>query len=136
MQLHCNMPQGLKGHYRHELQQYRNEFRQGNLQHEYNKAIRNCAIFVSMFFTKTGKFTAEEFNVAHKRFLETGKPKIYTFFKKASVDIEDLGQEINTLLKFKRKLKKLGHFYTTYNSVEDLQKRFRNQLDLLMDGGK
>src|SRR5690606_14407159 len=29
------------------------------LQDEYNKEIRDCDIFVSLFFTKTGKFTVE-----------------------------------------------------------------------------
>src|SRR5262249_28588646 len=32
------------------------------LQDEYNKAIRDCDIFVCLFFTKTGKFTEEEFD--------------------------------------------------------------------------
>ncbi len=56
------------------------------LQDEYNKAIRECDIFVSLFFTKTGKFTDEEFDVAHRQFKDTKKPLIYTFFKKAAVD--------------------------------------------------
>ncbi|MEZ4659850.1 MAG: hypothetical protein R2911_20030 [Caldilineaceae bacterium] len=30
------------------------------LQDEYNKAIRACDIFVSLFMTKTGKYTEEE----------------------------------------------------------------------------
>ena len=53
------------------------------LQDEYNKAIRACDVFVCLFFTKTGKFTEEEFDVAHRQFKESGKPRIYTFFKNA-----------------------------------------------------
>ena len=34
---------------------------QTRLQDEYNKAIRDCDIFVSLFFTKVGKYTEEEF---------------------------------------------------------------------------
>ena len=34
-----------------------------------------------IFFTKAGQYTREEFGVARQRFLETGKPKIYTYFK-------------------------------------------------------
>ncbi len=46
------------------------------LQDEYNKEIRNCDMFVSLFKTKTGKYTEEEFDVAHETFKETGKPLI------------------------------------------------------------
>jgi internalin A len=38
------------------------------LQDECNKAIRDCDIFVSLFLTKTGKFTEEEFDVSHQQF--------------------------------------------------------------------
>ena len=55
------------------------------LQDEYNKAIRDCDVFVSLFFTKTGKFTDEEFDVAHRQFKNSGKPLIYTFFKNADI---------------------------------------------------
>jgi len=55
------------------------------LQDEYNKAIRKCDIFVSLFFTKTGKFTEEEFNVAFGQFKDSRKPRIYTFFKNAEI---------------------------------------------------
>ena len=55
------------------------------LQDEYNKQVRACDIFVSLFFTKTGKFTEEEFDTAHRQFKETGSPRIYTFFKNADV---------------------------------------------------
>ena len=47
------------------------------LQDEYNKAICACDIFVCLFFTKTGKFTEEEFDIAHRQFKDSGKPRIY-----------------------------------------------------------
>ena len=99
------------------------------LQDEYNKALRNCDVFVSLFFTKTGKYTEEEFDVAHHQFKSNGKPLIYTFFKKALVDIDVLPQEdLNSLRAFQAKLKELGHFYTRYENVEDLKCQFRDQL--------
>ena len=48
------------------------------LQDEYNKAIQECDIFVSLFFTKVGKYTKEEFETAFQHFQETNKPKVYT----------------------------------------------------------
>ena len=41
------------------------------LQDEYNKEVRDCDVFVSLFFTKAGKFTEEEFDTAHRQFKET-----------------------------------------------------------------
>lgn len=105
-------------------------------QDEYNKAVRTSDIFVSLFFTKTGNFTEEEFDVAHRQFKETGKPLIYTFFKNAPVNTDQLDDEVVSLLKFKKKLAKLEHFYTVYNNIEDLKLQFRNQLDKLREQGK
>lgn len=55
------------------------------LQDEYNKAIRDCDIIVCLFFTKAGKFTEEEFDVAYGQFKNTAKPRIYTYFKEAPI---------------------------------------------------
>ena len=105
------------------------------LQDEYNKAICDCDIFVSLFFTKTGKYTEEEFDVAHRKFLQTKKPRIYTFFKNADVKMGNVGDEVLSLLSFKKKLGELGHFYTGYDNIEHLQLQFKDQLEKLLDNG-
>jgi hypothetical protein len=105
------------------------------LQDEYNKAVKGCDIFVSLFFTKTGKFTEEEFDTAHDQFKDTGKPLIYTFFKSASVNIDKVQEkDLLSLWAFKKRLNDLGHFYTPYTSTDDLKLRFRDQLDKLLEG--
>jgi hypothetical protein len=55
------------------------------LQDEYNRAIRECDLFVMLFFTKVGKYTAEEFETAFGQFQATGKPFIFTYFKDAEI---------------------------------------------------
>lgn len=106
------------------------------LQDEYNRAIRNCDVFVSLFETKTGKYTEEEFDVAHQTFQETGKPLIYTYFRQATVSISDVDvDDLISLRDFKKKLGELGHFYTEYGSDADLKRRFRDQLDKLRADG-
>jgi hypothetical protein len=102
------------------------------LQDEYNRAIEACDIFVALFFTKTGSFTEEEFDVAHRTFTRTGRPRIFTFFKDAEVRSGAIGDEVLSLLQFKKKLGALGHFHSTYESAEHLKRSFRDQLDLLM----
>ncbi len=105
------------------------------LQDEYNQAIRDCDIFVSLFFTKTGKFTEEEFDTAHRQFKETKKPLIYTFFKNAPVHTGSINDEILSLLNFKKKLSDLGHFHTGYGNIEHLKRQFKDQLDKLLEKG-
>ena len=107
------------------------------MQDEYNKKVRNSDIFVSMFKTKTGRFTEEEFDVAHQVFKASGKPLIYTYFMKTDVpnDIE-MRDALNSLWDFQEKLKRLGHYYTQFSSIEDLKLQFRSQLDLLISEGK
>jgi hypothetical protein len=102
------------------------------LQDEYNEAVAAADIFVGLFFTKMGKFTEEEFDVARRRFEETGRPRIYTYFKNSRVEMTGVTREdLESLRAFQDRLAKLGHYVTTYDSVEDLQLKFRRQLDRL-----
>jgi tetratricopeptide (TPR) repeat protein/GTPase SAR1 family protein len=104
---------------------------QTRLQDEYNKAIENCDVFLMLFFTKVGPYTLEEFEKAFGKFKKTSKPLIYTFFKKASINIGDIGEEINTLFSFQKKLKELKHFQSFYKNTEDLLHQFDEQLKKL-----
>ena len=105
------------------------------LQDEYNKEVKDCDIFISLFFTKTGKYTKEEFDVAHKQFSMTSKPQIFTFFKDELIK-PSLLKEYHTVEDFKKKLGDLGHFYTSYDNIEHLKRQFRDQLDKLLRAGK
>ena len=103
-------------------------------QDDYNEKVRSCDLFVSLFMTKTGKFTEEEFDVAHREFQNSGKPLIYTFFKDAQISTAtaDLDALIS-LRDFKKKLSELGHFYTQYDSTEHLKRQFKDQLEKLLE---
>ena len=99
------------------------------LQSEYNKCITNCDIFLSLFFTKVGKYTEEEFEVAFGQFKESNKPLIFTYFKDAPISAESITDDINSLLKFREKLKALKHYRTVYKDIVDLQFQFKKQLE-------
>jgi hypothetical protein len=102
------------------------------LQDEYNREVRASDIFVALFMTKTGKFTEEEFDVAHAQFKKSGKPLIYTFFCKATIPPTEEGHaNLTTLLSFQKKLRTLGHFWTQYDNIEHLKRQFKDQLDRL-----
>lgn len=106
------------------------------LQDEYNRAIRECDLFVSLFMTKTGKYTEEEFDVARRTFEETGKPLIYTYFRQAKVSTSASNRDdLLSLWDFQKKLDDLGHFRTEYESIDGLKRHFRDQLDKLRAKG-
>jgi len=95
------------------------------LQDEYNNAVKSCDIFVSLFHTKVGKYTEEEFLKALETFKNNGKPLIYTYFNQTKVEITP---QIISLLNFQQKLSDMGHFYTKYDNIDDLKFRFSEQL--------
>ncbi|MCH7762605.1 MAG: leucine-rich repeat domain-containing protein [Candidatus Marinimicrobia bacterium] len=102
------------------------------LQDEYNNVVKHSDIFVSLFFTKVGKYTLEEFETAFGQFKKTGKPLVYTYFKNAPIDAEDITDEFQSRLDFIKKLKDLGHFRTIYKNIDDLKLQFKNQLEKVL----
>jgi internalin A len=109
---------------------------QTRLQDEYNKAAAKSNIFVMLFWTKVGIYTAEEFEKAFGKFKETGKPRIYTYFKNAPINPGDENQDdTNSRFAFQKKLRDLGHYQTVYKNTEGLILHFFNQLEKLEDEG-
>jgi hypothetical protein len=107
------------------------------LQEEYNKEVRNCDIFLSLFKTKTGKYTEGEFDAAHRAFKDSGKPLIYAYFMKTIIPNDKrLREDLISLWNFQDKLSGLGHYHTHYTSIEDLKLQFQIQLDKLIEEGK
>ena len=100
------------------------------LQNEYNKAIAGCDVFVSLYWTKVGQYTEEEFEKAFASFKVNNKPLIYTFFKEAPI-LPSQAKQMQTVFDFQGKLSKLGHFYTNYADINDLRYKFSKQLDKL-----
>ena len=102
------------------------------MQSEYNKAVKDCDIFVMLVQNKVGKYTAEEFGHAFGQFSATRKPFIFTYFRPpTTTEREDL----QSLWRFEDELKKLGHYKTPYQNIEGLREHFGNQLDKLAANG-
>ncbi|MCG6869905.1 MAG: SUMF1/EgtB/PvdO family nonheme iron enzyme, partial [Gammaproteobacteria bacterium] len=106
------------------------------LQDEYNKAIRECDVFVMLFFSKVGKYTEEEFETAFGQFQATNRPFIFTYFKDAENSNRSTGNiDSISLRAFQEKLDALGHFYTRYTNIDQLKLHFSRQLDKLVESG-
>ena len=82
----------------------------------YNDVIRRCDYFYIMCWHKAGQYTLEEFDVALKQFLESGKaPKINTFFKQTDEPAE-------AVRKFMERLDgELQHYYTVFDSIDSVK---------------
>jgi len=106
-----------------------NDMSPTRLQDEYNRAVQDCDIFVSLFFTKAGQFTEEEFDAAHRQFKASGLPHIFTFFKDAEIKTGSaIADDLKSLWAFKDKLNSLGHYPTDYKDIEHLKLQFSEQL--------
>nr|MDJ0705416.1 COR domain-containing protein [Leptolyngbyaceae cyanobacterium MO_188.B28] len=97
-------------------------------QDEYNSAIASCDVFVSLFHTKVGQYTEEEFLTALQTFKDSDRPLIYTYFKDTAINVSSITPEIMTLLNFKQQLSDMGHFYQNYADTNDLIRQFGDQL--------
>jgi hypothetical protein len=106
-------------------------------QDDYNRVLKDCDIFLSLFATKAGKYTEEEFDAAFEQFKTTGSPQIFTFFKNTPTTTANLVQkDLESLWKMQKKLADLGHFYTHYQTEHDLNLQFTQQLTLIRKAGK
>jgi tetratricopeptide (TPR) repeat protein len=103
------------------------------LQDEYNKAIKECHIFILLFHTKVGLYSAEEFGVALDSFKAKGKPFLLTYLKDAGINTGDISDDIISLLTFKKRLSKMGHFYSSYKNTEGLLLHFSQQYEKIYD---
>lgn len=106
---------------------------QTKLQDEYKNVIKKSDIFICLFFTKVGKYTNEEFEIAFGQFKITRKPLVYTYFKDADVKMSQISKnEINSKFKFEEKLKLLGHYPTSYKDIDALKYQFKMQLEKII----
>lgn len=95
-------------------------------QEEYNEKICNSDLCFFIFFTKAGEYTREEFEVARKKFEETGKPKIYTYFKVLKDETAE-----QSLYDFMDELDKIfGHYYGTFEHIDTIKLRILLNLKL------
>ena len=109
---------------------------QTRLQDEYNKAIRECDLFVMLLWTKVGQYTEEEFETAFGQFKAANRPFIFTYFKEAEISVARANKkDLMSLWAFQKKLSALGHFYTVYKNIDELKYKFNQQLDKLASSG-
>ena len=69
-------------------------------QEEYNAKVRECDMFVSLFYTVAGKYTQEEYAVAKSVQAQRGNPTIYVYYR----ELKEGEKEDPSLTEFKSRL--------------------------------
>ncbi len=106
-------------------------------QDEYNREVDRCDIFVMLFWTKVGCYTAEEFERAWVRFIGNGSsarvPAIFTYFK--TTPARASREDTQSLWVFQDRLAELQHFQGEYDTSDKLNLEFGIELDRLESTG-
>jgi tetratricopeptide (TPR) repeat protein len=103
----------------------------GRKQDEYNDVIRQCHVFVALFYKQAGKYTKEELEVARAQKQVRKIPHIIIYCK----DLKEGDVETQELIDFKKHLStELGHFWGHYGTGDKLHLDFvmwlqRTELD-------
>ena len=101
-------------------------------QDKYNEKVQESDMFVAMFYTKAGKFTIEEFDVAMDEYRKKGFPKVYVYCK-----VLNEGEvETPELKAFKYRLNENGNeqFWANYSNQDSLQLHFIQQFLMVENG--
>ncbi len=104
-------------------------------QDDYNEVILKSPIFISLFATKVGQYTQEEFETAYQNFKKGGTTQyIYTYFKNAQISTRTMNiEQLSKLDQFKKYLSTEGHFYDNFDDMNDLKLQLKTQLDKIID---
>ena len=110
-------------------------FRGERIQDYFNKEILKCDIVLALFFKKVGRFTKEEFELAHKKLKEGKKPKyLYVYFKNSNISTEEITRDYVKIIELKENIQKYEQYYGSYNSIDDLKLQLKSQLDQIISG--
>ncbi len=95
-----------------------------------NLEVDKCEVFILVMWKRWGQeasdskydsYTEEEFHRALNRFKQTGSPRIFIFFKNIDPSyLEDVGPQLEKVLRFKRQLEKTSTvIYRTFDQGDD-----------------
>jgi hypothetical protein len=103
-------------------------------QGDYNEKLKGCEVFLGLFWTKVGKYTEEEFNVAYAQFKAGEQPSVlYTYFKELLPEKKAMlsDADLLSLLSFKSKLhNEIKHFQSNFTEINDLKVQLKHQIEI------
>ena len=105
-----------------------NHLRRGGTQNTINeKYVLESVMCFFIFFTKAGKFTQQEFQVAFEKFRKDGKPKIYIYFK----NLKDGEKAEDSVREFMDRIdNELSHYHGTFDHIDTIKSKILLNLKL------
>jgi tetratricopeptide (TPR) repeat protein len=100
-------------------------------QDEYNDVIKQCDVFLALFYSKTGKYTVEEFDEAIKESKKREFP-LLIYFK----DLKEQEESAKLRELKERIVEELDFFWGQYDTNDKLHLEFVLWLDSFLFGGK
>ncbi|WP_247237706.1 NB-ARC domain-containing protein [Telluribacter sp. SYSU D00476] len=104
-------------------------------QEDYNEYLRKCQLCVVLFWTKMGKYTWQEFDLAYALYKETGWPRLYVYEKTAPPTRDPLDWEKESKQAFLDQLRQPGQeqFQSPFEHYAELENRFKRSLEGLFE---
>jgi len=113
------------------------ELNKSRKQDDYNQVLHEAEIVLVLFWTKMGKYTLEEFDLAYRRFLdsETGRPLLYVYEKTVAPPREPEHWKKKSIAEFLKILLTPGkeQFHSTFDHYAVLESHFLQTLHDLFD---
>jgi hypothetical protein len=111
-----------------------------------NTLVDQCDVFMAVFHRRWGQppqdtvactsYTEEEFERAKRRFVSTGAPEIFCFFKRVDLpSLADPGEQLTKVLEFKRRLEESHQIlYRTFTTASQFVADIEQHLFAFAEG--
>jgi len=99
------------------------------IQDSFNQKMLECDIVLSLFYTKVGQFTKEEFEIARNSLNEEEKPNfLYVYFKEGGTPPNY--REYIKVLELREQIENSEQIYDTFNNFYELETKLKHQLHI------
>ena len=102
-------------------------------QDNYNLEIEQCDFFVMLFYSKVGKYSLEEFNLAHTLFGDKGMPRIQVYQKNIDLPKDLSKADYDSRHEFLELLKEMEHFPDLFDNPHKLVRDLEIAIDKLLE---
>jgi internalin A len=101
-------------------------------QDNYNLEIQQCDLFAMLFYSKVGKFSLEEFELASSLFAEKSMPRLRLFQKDEDLPKNQSRADSDSRYDFLDRLKKIEHFPVLFQNADKLVYELADAIDKLL----
>ena len=101
-------------------------------QDDYNLEIQECNLFAMMFYSKVGKYTLEEFELAQSLFGDKGLPRICVFQKDVDIPRNQKRADSESRFAFIEQMSNIGHFPVLFQNADQLINQLEDAIDKLL----